>query len=605
MSNAGHGKKRRPSAAIRRKVYLESDAADPTPESKLLINKRGELVEEYRSDLHRSNGERRRLPLRRLGFTATDRDRQKALAVIREQLRREGWDEGTGADVDLQREKFDREAGERLTDLETAWHPHLLRSYEKLQQVSVCPNRRHIRDHIELKAIRRLPEMQEAEKLLTRCDFGRPSNRKLARATFQRLALGDCVPEIRKAVKGFEGSNRELDWAYFDTADPEKIKPDLRDETALRRAMKSMLERNDPETCWDWNASVFDRLRKRHPDVGRYLAVDATAIEAHLEQSGDVSPEFAQLANRGTGARFGHHGSRNRRPKSWRGWKLLLLVDLKTGLVLVGHLIPANAPEYPYIPELLLKAFKLMPWLDPEYLVADSEMDRQTRLAFDLQSRFGITPAFDLRENVSKDFAWSETDGVPRCSKHGAMHLQQVELDPYRAVPLDDVEDFEDAKRAYGGRMRWLCKECRALGETVRADTWIRHNARIYTALPRQGDNWRAGMRQALMLRRNHAESVNSQIKLRGIGARNQFKARWVTKESHIQWLTYMAAIGPTLRREAHESGLYAKAAADAQQLQLVKKELSVPANSATGLPTGTDATISKAAQPQCGRKAA
>jgi hypothetical protein len=58
------------------------------------------------------------------------------------------------------------------------------------------------------------------------------------------------------------------------------------------------------------------------------------------------------------------------------------------------------------------------------------------------------------------------------------------------------------------------------------------------------------------MLRRNHSESRYSQIKIRGIGGRTHFKARWVTKQPHMEWLTYMAAVAPTLRREAHESGL-------------------------------------------------
>jgi hypothetical protein len=567
-----------PYDVTRLRTFLTNDPADPTPESKLWMNDRGALVEEY--DGGGDGPPKRSFKIRRLGFTATERDRIKASLLIREELRREGWNEGPDDPDDKRRKDFDDEVTRRLKDLDYSWVPGLLKQYEKLMQISKAPDRKPIRDHIEAKAIRRIPEFEELEEKLMHCGFGRPSDRRMQMATFLRMALGDCPPEIRKTLKEFEGSNSELDWAYVDETDPEKVKPLLRDETALRRTMKAMLERNDPELAWLLNAALLGRFHQRYPDVGRYLSVDATMIEAHLEQTGNLSSEMAKFLDRGTGAKFGHHGGRNRKPKSWRGWKLLLLVDLKTGLVLVGMLIPANAPEYPYIPELLDKAFRLMPWLDPEYLVADSEMDRKTHLAFKLQERYGITPVFDLRENVSRDFEWAESEGVPKCSKHGHMHLEQVELDPYRAVPITDTRDPETAKREYKGRMRWICKDCETEGVKIRTETWVRHNARIYTALPRQGDNWRAALRQALMLRRNHSESCNSQIKIRGIGGRNHFKARWVTKQAHMEWLTYMAAVAPTLRREAHESGLYAQMVEEAERLKLVKKKLDLPETS-------------------------
>lgn len=578
MSRKQHRIHHRPNEVTRLRGFLTEDPADPTPESKLFENDRGALVEEFFDGEKAS--EKKHFKIRRLGFTATERDRIKAALLIRAQLLQEDWEEGPDDPTDKLRKAFDEEVARRLKDLEYAWVPGLLKQYEKLMQVSKAPDRRPIRDHIEAKAIRQIPEFEELEETLLHCGFGRPSDRRMPAATFLRMALGDCPPEIRKTVKEFEGSNRELDWAYLDETDPEKVKPLLRDETALRRTMKAMLERNDPDLAWVLNASLLGRFHARYPEVGRYLTVDSTMIEAHLEQSGTKSGEHGALLNRGTGAGFGYHGGRNRKPKSWRGWKLLLLVDLKTGLVLVGMLIPANAPEYPYIPELLDKAFRLMPWLDPEYLVADSEMDRKTHLAFELQERYGITPVFDLRENVSRDFDWAESEGVPKCSKHGHMHLEQVELEPYRAVPIVDKRGPEAAKREYKGRMRWICKGCEAEGVTVRTETRIRHNARIYTALPRQGDNWRAALRQALMLRRNHSESCNSQIKIRGIGGRAHFKARWVTKQAHMEWLTYMAAIAPTLRREAHESGLYAQLVGEAEWLKLVKRELDLPETS-------------------------
>ena len=582
MSSNSHKRNRRASVEARRQAYLEHDPADPSAEAKLTINRRGEVVERERAKTEtREHGESR-VPIRRLGFTATNRDREKARFLLKKQLENEGWDQGPNDPKHPVRAKWDEEMAKRLKSLEEGWHPTLLRAYEELVQVSCCPNRRHIRDNVEIRAIRQIPEVRALEENLTHCSYGRPSTRQLARAIFERLALGDCAPEFRAAQKGFEGSDLELDWAYLDTTDPDEIKPHLREETASRRAMKAMLERHDPSLAWKLNAAVMGRIRERHPDVGKYLAVDATPIEAFLEQSGDTSPEIGAFLNRDTGAAFGHHGGRNRRPKSWRGWKFLLLVDLKTGLALAGMLIPANSPEYVHLPDLLEMAFGLMPWLDPEYIVGDSEYDRSTRLAFDLQTRYGITPVFDLRDNLSKDWEWAETEGVPHCSKHGAMKLYTIERKPKQLEPVAYEPDFEKVRNEFAGRLRWECVDCKKAGVNVNKTTWVKRNARIYTFLPRQGDHKAVGMRQALMLRRNHVESFNSQIKKRGIGGKGHFKARWVTKPAHIEWLCSMAAVGPTLRREAHESGLYAAAVAEAEQLGLTKKVLKVPSNSVT-----------------------
>ena len=396
-----------------------------------------------------------------------------------------------------------------------------------------------------------------------------------------RLAVGDCRPEIRAAVKAFEGSDRELDWAYFDTTDVAAIRAHLRDETSVRRCIKGMLERNATSMAIEANMSVVNRIAARHEEPFTYLAIDATPVEAHLEQGGDVSPEHAQLMNRGTGASFGHHGGRNRRPKSWRGWKLIILSSLKLGLPLVAKLVPASAPEYPHTIELLEQFFSLVdPALLPGelYLVGDSEYDRRTRLAFDLQSRYGVVPVFALRKTLSRAWEWADFDGVPHCSKHGPMKLEQAENFRAQEVSLAYQPDFEQAKREFDGRIRWRCQDCHENGVELRANTWFRKNARIYTSLPRGGDNWRYALRLALMSRRNSIESINSQLKLRGIGAQSHFKAKWVARQEHMEWLCYLALAAMSFRREAHETGLYAWAAREAERLELVKGPLAVPA---------------------------
>lgn len=560
------------STSVRHAALISGDTADPSEEGRMVIDHQGLVVERHADGAEGPKG-RRPVPRPRWpGISATGRDIEIAKEHLRAQMLREGWGARPSED-------FAGELERRLAEFLALPHPKLLGKYAELVQTSWCPDRAAIRDHIEVKAVRRLPELAQLEAALTDCSAGRPSKRRLPLAVFERLALGDCDPTIRSAVKDFCGSNRELDWAYWDTTQPGEIKPHLTDETCLRKTMKSMLERNDPELVWQLNASVLARIASRNKDFGRYLVVDATELEASLIQSGNLSEKHKQLLNRGTGADFGHHASRTSRPKSVRGWRLLILTDIITGLAISAILIPANASEFCHLPDLLDKAFRYCPWLRPEYLVGDSEFDRSTRLAFDLQSRYGITPVFDLRENLGSSWKWDSTQGVPQCSRHGEMHYHQADDLVPDSVPVRYDPDFEQAKSLYAGRIRWICRGCQSEGQKVRATTYIRDNARIYTALPRQGENHRVALRRALELRRNCAESFNAQIKLRGLHMRGTKKARWVTKRRHMEWLAYLSVASVTFRREAHEAGLYRDAAEEACGLSLVKTSLEVPAN--------------------------
>lgn len=513
------------------------------------------------------------VPIRRPGPTATSRDLEKTRLLVEEQVRRERPDLNPASQA--------TEAGRRFDDLCRLAHPDLPKQYARLMQSSWCPNRAQIRDHVEVKAVRQIPEVAELEEALAGCAFGRPSSRRLAVATLMRLALGDGRPEIRAAVKDFKGSDRELDWAYLDTVDVAEIQSHLRDETSIRRSVKGMLERNSSAVAIEANMAVVNQIAARHKDPFTYLAIDATPIEAHLEQVADFGPAHARLMNRGTGARFGHHGGRNRRPKSWRGWKLLILSSTKLGLGLVAKLIPASEPEYPHTIDLLERFFHLAdPALLPAgeiYLAGDSEYDRRTRLAFDLQSRYGVVPVFDLRATLGRDWEWAATSGVPHCVKHGPMKLLQSENFMPEAVPLAYEENFDEAKRLSKARTRWQCQACRQEGQVIRATTWFAKNARLYTQLPRGGDHSRYALRLALMSRRNGIESINSQLKHRGIGGRSHFKAKWVSRQVHMEWLCYLALAAMSFRRQAHETGLYARSAAEAESLALVKEPLAVP----------------------------
>jgi hypothetical protein len=511
---------------------------------------------------------------RRAGFTGTVRDYEALRIVVEEQARREhpDWPEPA---IQLEAEK----RYEKLCEIR---HPKLLREYLRLMQVSWCPERRHIRENIESFAMRQVPEAIELEATLRWADMG-PSlqtcDRRLPIAVFLRSAWQNQQPELRANFKDFAGSNLELDWAFFDTPDMAINAQHMRDETSARRTMKSMLERHDPLMLQRLNLQVIKRLAERHDDIGTYLVVDGTPIQAFVEQDIGVNPEHREHISRGTGATLHSHGDgsplRRRKRKHWVGAILLVISDLKSGLPLVWELV--NGGEFMHVMRLVRRLLTLAPWMNPWALVGDSEYDRSARLALDLQQRAGILPCWPLRANVSGRYDYARNAGVPRCPEHGDMKRLQDNDFIATEVTLQYESNYDTAKRTYDARIRWRCTSCKKKGVNRTANTWVRHNPRLYTYFPRKGDHWLYATRVALMLRRNSIEGIFSQLKRRGIGTRDHYKARWATKAIHLDWLIGTALFGMTLRREVHETDLYEQAAEEAWRLKLTKVRPKLP----------------------------
>jgi hypothetical protein len=511
---------------------------------------------------------------RRAGFTGTVRDYEALRIVVEEQARREhpDWPE---AAIQLEAEK-------RYDSLCKIRHPKLLREYLRLMQVSWCPERRYIRENIESFAMRQVPEAIELEATLRWADMG-PSqqtcDRRLPIAVFLRSGWQNLQPEFRANFKDFAGSNLELDWAFFDTPDMTINAQHMRDETSARRAMKHMLERHDPLLLQRLNLQVIKRLAERHDDIGTYLVVDGTPIEAFVEQDIGVNEEHREHISRGTGATLHSHGDgsplRRRKRKHWVGAVLLVISDMKSGLPLVWELV--HGGEFMHVMRLVRRLLALAPWMNPWALVGDSEYDRSARLALDLQQRAGILPCWPLRDNVSDRYDYARNAGVPRCPQHG--NMKRLRDDDFIAthVSVQYEPDYDEARRTYDARIRWLCESCRKKGINRTANTWVRHNPRIYTYFPRKGDHPLYATREALMLRRNSIEGIFSQLKRRGIGTRDHYKARWATKPIHLEWLIGTALFGMTLRREVHETDLYEQAAEEAWRLRLTKVRPQLP----------------------------
>jgi len=513
--------------------------------------------------------------VRNPGITGTDAEHDRLLVVLEEQVRREHdtWNEA----------RVVREAELRYKRIVAEPHPAFYSEYVNVMQVTATPNRRHLRENIQIAACRRIPEMAALEAALRGCEFGRPSPRTLSIAVFERATLSNLRPEFRMNHQAFMGSDLELDWAFFDSPDMDVNRQHVRDESSARKTMKAALERNDPGMTIGVNLALLKRMAERQNEkhgfhnVGRWLVVDGTPIEAEMSKENGVNREHRRMLARRTGARLTYHAGRGgAKGKAWMGWTLLTICDLATGLPVIGRLV--HGREYVHVTSMLDELFRRAPWIDPEALIGDAEYDQSARLALDLEARYGIHPVFPMRGTPGSEWEHNTTRGVPECSKHGSMKRHQTyDFGVNTAVPREYVRDVDEARKLFPARIVFKCEACEREGVKLRATTYPKRNARLYTYYPRGGTHRLYATRLALMRRRNAIEGVFAAVGRRGLGDRKHHRVKWATKPVHIQWAVGMALLGQTLRREAHESGLYVECAQEAMELGLLKAHPPMP----------------------------
>jgi hypothetical protein len=204
--------------------------------------------------------------------------------------------------------------------------------------------------------------------------------------------------------------------------------------------------------------------------------------------------------------------------------------------------------------------------LDPsfpaEYLVGDAGFDGK-EFARDVQERFSLHPV--IAHKPSQPFArdlphWKGSRvrkgdlGVPMCA-HG--HMRR---DPNgfctrrnRRLPMGERESVDRA------RIRWTCPE----DECRNVTTWVKHDPRLYTYLPRAGDSRAARLREEMMRRRNDIESGFSILDFFGCDGASAMRARWADDHG-MEWLTSLAMLYITARRLVHHTGDYEQSLQDA-----------------------------------------
>ncbi len=500
---------------------------------------------------------RRRSP----GYTARPHRVACEKACIRYKVRRQHpkWDD----------EAVETEVELRFLDLMPS-DPLVRKQYEATAPVSTCPDRRDIFELVEVAAMRRLDLGQKFESKLRFCGDGRPSDRLVSTTIFQRNIWETGRPEVLRYLKELQCDYRLLHWAY----DWPIERGEARHFTNTYKTMKAALDRWSDEECVYINLQAIQELQEFTgcEDIGRWVAIDGTDIPAPREQR-QFDPDFPEeeefLRGGLEDADFAYHGTDGFASKSWRGPRLIVLIDILTGLPLAWVVKKGSRPEYEALAELLSLTFRHWPEWTPEALVTDSHFDNE-RSHRVCEERFGIHLISGRAGTVDSTYDWADNGGTPKCSKHGDMRLVQsegfVDVAARRKRGLEPGEVADLSKAAF----RWECvgdvDDASAPPCPVGARTMWKTNPRLYTYFPRQGvHKTRVARRTALMLRRNSAESLNSALKGMGIGLKGQSVARWVSTDQQMRWLLGGTLLGFTLRRLAHETGVYKEVHAEAE----------------------------------------
>lgn len=150
------------------------------------------------------------------------------------------------------------------------------------------------------------------------------------------------------------------------------------------------------------NVRAFRELRRHLPNVGQHLLLDGTAAPAWCQQRSGAkgTPEDEEL-RRHTPEAGARAVTRDGFPDFWRGYYIVTLSDVATGLPLVWVSQDASLREADALPRLLTLLFRYWPELRPETIAADAAWayDEYCEL---LELYYGIHPVFWLRNALRK-----------------------------------------------------------------------------------------------------------------------------------------------------------------------------------------------------------
>lgn len=415
------------------------------------------------------------------------------------------------------------------------------------------PDRDEAISVIEWAAMMLVPELWWAFLRLATQVAGKPAKRTLIAALFMTMVFRQSCPKVNETKAQLTPSAMR-DFTFGPLSGPST-------DQGIYLGLDAMLNSADrPPAMWrKVNLGVYRRItelrtprgRLMFPQAGRYLAVDATLVQAYAPQYPvDQAEEDRIREKRPMATYYGQKG------KEMRGYKLVVISDAALNLPLVWKLYPSTVDERKACLELLQRLFASMPDIPAEYLVGDALYDNSRSFNYELVYRWGIHPVFrrsgEYGENypyTSRNTTQTGIDGVPECGckdEHGnRLLMKRHSADNFPTLKARQKAKAKAVKEGKpipawtergnwadpancnrpAARIRWRCvngnPNCKEIS------TYPHNDARIYTYLPRAGTSDARKLRAVIQNHRNIAESIFSSLKASQKGNVSEMRARW------------------------------------------------------------------------------
>lgn len=298
----------------------------------------------------------------------------------------------------------------------------------------------------------------------------------------------------------------------------------LRSYEQVMRQVRKIVE-GVPERAVAANIEMFKAMHALHPSSCVRLGIDGTAAKAWVKQVGNRSDAEEAWIRRNApnaGPRLIERSGSDGKVFAtfWRGWYLVVLTDLATGLPLIWKLIDANTKEADAIGQLLHDLYGLWSECPAEFIVADGAWDDEALIAECLVN-YGIhlvaqrhRDRAEAEHPLSRFHAASISKftgtGLAYCREHNVPLVR----DGVSRAPRDQLRPGEPSNE-YAFRVRYHCpmgtdcggRRSLAMRTNWAALSWLPHSKNV-------GAEERHAYRMALYARRNHCEAVFSALKL-------------------------------------------------------------------------------------------
>jgi len=338
----------------------------------------------------------------------------------------------------------------------------------------------------------------------------------------------------------------------------------IRGYESVTKVIKSVTTPDTPLLMQAMNVDIVRELAGLFPDlpIGRWVSADAQMVAAWAAQvsgkvNGELNPEReAFLRRRCDQAGYRVYGYDRdgigdpdkrpgiARPKSVRGYLLLVLTDITTGIPLVGIMVDASKLDEPIgLRPLLLRLYGMWPDIPLQGVIGDKAYDEHDA-CLTCELDFGLAPVF-IRQPSHAElggviFKREENPTIARIDGWGVAWCRQHEL-PMRMETLErpDRTDLAPGDRADAAKLRYRfactapepCGRASVKVDLTRPDGRQTALASALVRLPHHHRSQRPrelALRHALQAARNSAsEAAFSSLQMGfGIGGRDSKRPR-------------------------------------------------------------------------------